>query len=317
MADRRATIQSGYVPVLIYTPVVLAHDRGYYQQFGVTSRLERLPTGADIVPHTLSGRFDVGIGGPGPDFWQAISEGRRLRLIAPLHAERPPAATPLIVRRDLFDSGEVASVEDLRGRPVSSLSLGAPLFWLASALETEDLTVDDVDLQIIGYDDVGAALSDGTIDAALLGEPLVTDLIDNGIATRLASDFVDGLQPTYLFALQETLDERRDDLVRFTAGYLLACADLESRDPARSWNADHVLESIASFTGIQGAEINEAMHPSYEPAATFHAGSLQRLYDFFLDRGAIAPIPNFDPESLIDETVGRDAVALIEGGTSP
>lgn len=313
MPDQRATIQSGYVPVLIYTPVVLAHDRGYYQRFVVDAQLNRLPTGADIVPNTLAGRFDLGIGGPGPDFWRAIAEGHRLRLIAPMHAERPPAATPLIVRRDLFDSGEVSSVEDLRGRPVSSPSLGAPLFWLASALETEGLTVDDVDLQVIGYADVGPALADRTVDAALLGEPLVTDLIDSGIATRLASDFVDGLQPTYLYTLQETLDERRDDLVRFVAGYLLACADLQSRDPARSWNADHVLQTIATFTEIQSAEIIEAMHPSYEPTATFHTGSLQRLYDFFLNHGAITPIPDFDPESLIDESIGRDAVALIEG----
>lgn len=306
------TVRSGYVPVLIYTPVVLARDRGYYDQLGIDARLERLKTGADIVPFTLSGRFDVAVGGPGPDFWRALADGYNLRLIAPLHAERPPAVTPLLVRADLVETGAVESVADLRDRPVSSPSPGVPLFWLDSALRSGGLGVEDVDLRIVGYGDVGAAFQSGEIDAALLGEPLVADLVERGLAIRLASDFVDGLQPTYLYCLRSTLEDRRDEIVRFVAGYLRACADLESDDSKRSWQAESTRLTVASFTDVGNQAIPDPMRPTYEPEATFRYGSLERLYRFFVNRGDVEPMSGFEPSSLIDAAVGPDALALLQ-----
>ncbi|CAN5625838.1 hypothetical protein BH23CHL2_BH23CHL2_14420 [soil metagenome] len=303
MSGERASIRSGYVPVMIYAPIVLAWDRGYYADAGIDVELTSLPTGRDIVPNLLSGRFDVAAGGPGPDFWQALASGHDIRLIAPLHAERPPATTPLIVRADLFDSGEITSVEDLRGRPVSSPSAGTPLFWLHSALASGGLTIDDVDLRIVPYDDVGDAFERKEIDAALLGEPLVTELIDQRLAGRLESDFVDGLQPTYLYTLSETLEARHDDIAAFVSAYLRACADLASGDPDRGWSAPSTLETIANFTDVSGVEVAESMHPVFEPEGRFRRGSIVRIYDFFVSRGVVQPIPDFEPDSLIDERV--------------
>lgn len=301
--DGGEPLRSGYVPVMIYAPLVLARARGYYAEAGIEVDLLALPTGRDIVPNLLSGRFDIAAGGPGPDFWAAVAAGHDIRLIAPLHAERPPATTPLIVRADLFDSGEIASVDDLRGRPVSSPSSGTPLFWLHSALERGGLTLDDVQLRIVPYDEVGAALARGEIDAALLGEPLVTDLIDRGIAARLESDFVDGLQPTYLYSLAETLETRRAAVSSFVSAYLRACADLQSGDPDLGWSAPSTLEVIATFTDVPGVEVAESMHPHYEPAGRFRRGSVARVYEFFVSRGMVERIDGFEPDGLIDESV--------------
>lgn len=303
MNGEEVDIRSGYVTVLIYAPLVLARDRGYFSEAGLSVDMTPMPTGKEIVPNLISGRFDIAAGGPGPDFWQALADGYDIRLIAPMHAERPPATTPLIVRADLFDSGEITSVDDLRGRPVSSPSPGTPLFWLHSALESGGLTLDDVDLRFVQYHDVGAAFERKEIDAALLGEPLVTDLIDRRLAARLESDFVDGLQPTYLYTLRETLESRFDDIAAFTGAYLRACADLQSGDHDRNWNAPSTLATIAEFTDVPDVEVVESMHPVYEPEGRFRRGSVGRIYDFFVSRGEVEPIPGFDPDRLIDERV--------------
>ncbi|HLT20710.1 MAG TPA: ABC transporter substrate-binding protein [Thermomicrobiales bacterium] len=312
-ANASGLVRSGYVPVMIYAPIVLAQARGYYADAGVEVELRAMPTGRDIVPNLVSGRFDIAAGGPGPDFWQALRDGHDIRLIAPLHAERPPATTPLIARADLFDSGEVASVEDLRGRPVSSPSPGVPLFWLHSALERGGLTLDDVDLRFVPYDQVGAAFQRREIDAALLGEPLVTDLIDRGIAARLESDFVDGLQPTYLYTLAETLETRRDEITRFVSAYLRACADLQSGNLDLGWSAASTMDVISHFTDVPGVEVAESMHPIYEPEGRFRRGSIARIYDFFVARGDVEPIDGFDPDSLIDESI----VEALRDGSHP
>ncbi len=45
------------------------------------------------------------------------------------------------------------------------------------------------------------------------------------------------------------------------------------------------------------------MRPIFEPEGQFRRGSIGRIYDFFVSRGAIEPIPDFDPDSLIDESI--------------
>lgn len=304
-------IRCDYLPVLVYTPIVLAQRRSYYQGLGLEVALESLTSGAEAIPNLLSGRLDVATCGPGPTFWQAVRQGHDVRIIAPLHAEHPPATTPLIVRASLFDSGEVDTVADLRGRPVASPSPGVPLYWLASALESGGLTFDDVELRSVPYTEVGTAFERGDVDAALLGEPLATALVERGIAARLASDFVDGLQATYLFTRQESLQERGEEITRFVAGYLRACQDLESGDQRRGWAAPDVVELVADFTGTPGYEVMELVHPQYEPQGRFQEGSLERIYEFFVAHHMIDPIPNFKPASLIEHSVTRDALAML------
>lgn len=314
MPTASPALRSCYIPVLIYTPAVLARARGYYQALGLDVRLERLATGANLMPFTLNGTLDVTIGGAGSDYFNALAAGHELRLLAPFHAERPPAVTPLLVRADLHASGAVRKVADLRGRPVSAPTPGAPLYWLASALESGGLTVRDVDLRYVGYGDVGAAFERGELDGALLGEPLVSDLVARGLAVRLADDFVDGLQPTYLYCLRSVLDERRTDIVRFVAGQLRVYADLASGDPARAWDAPDTLAVITDFTDVPSARIAAAQRPFYDPRGRFQPESLERLYRFFVDNGYVEPLPTFDPAALIDPTIVPEALALLEQG---
>ncbi len=312
MVDEPAPIRSSYLPVLVYTPIVLARQRGHYERFGISAETVQLAAGSEAIPALLAGDLEIAVCGPGPNYWQAIDQGHDLRIIAPLHAERPPATTPLVVRSDLFDSGEIDTVADLRGRPVASPSPGVPLYWLALALESGGLTLADVELRDIPYTRIGEAFAAGEVDAALFGEPLATALIEQGLIARLASDFVDGLQATYLSTRGSILRERRDEIVRFVAAYLQACRDLESADNQRNWASPETVALIASFTHTPEYDVMDVVRPRYEPDGRFREGSLERLYEFFIAQGMISPIPNFKPASLIEHSVTRDARSLLE-----
>src|SRR5690606_31629813 len=181
-AEELTDVSIGYVPVLIYAPVMIAHDKGYFEERGINSTLNPLPGGADLVTLTANGEFDIGIAGAGPAFFNAIQRGVELTVIAPLHFERPPLATPLMVSKERYDSGELTSVEDLRGKKVSVNARGATEYWLDQALRQGGLTIEDIDLQELGFGDVAAALESGALDAAMLGEPLATQAEQNGIA---------------------------------------------------------------------------------------------------------------------------------------
>src|SRR5690606_6791420 len=135
----------------------------------------------------------------------------------PLHFERPPLATPLMVSKERYDSGELDSIEKLEGKKVSVNARGATEYWLDQALRQGGLTIEDIDLQELGFGDVAAALESGALDAAMLGEPLATQAEQNGIAVRLTDDFVSDFQPTFVFVNTSFAEENRDLVVNFLA----------------------------------------------------------------------------------------------------
>ena len=128
------------------------------------------------------------------------------RLIAPLHTERPPVATPLTVRKALWDSGEVRSVADLKGRRVALNSkASATEYWLYAALATGGLTPNDVDVVELPFPDAVAAMANGVLDASLIGEPNAVLGEQNGALVRLSEDFIARLAGT-------AKDERKERL---------------------------------------------------------------------------------------------------------
>jgi len=76
-------VKMGYVPVSIFAPVFVAKEKGYFAEQGLDVSLEPFPGGSDPVVLTASGQLDLGIGGAGPAFWNAIAQGLPIKVIAP------------------------------------------------------------------------------------------------------------------------------------------------------------------------------------------------------------------------------------------
>ena len=72
-----------------------------------------------------------------------------------------PEWSALVVRGD----SDIASVADLAGKSVAATPGTDPYFFLLQALETEGLTIDDVQLQNLQHADGRAALDAGSVDA--------------------------------------------------------------------------------------------------------------------------------------------------------
>src|SRR3546814_13524554 len=83
-----------------------------------------------------------------------------------------PAVNALVVRKDLYDSGEIKSAADLKGRTIAITARGQFTHLLAGkALESGGHTVDDARLVTMSYPDMVAAFDGGSIDAAAFVEP--------------------------------------------------------------------------------------------------------------------------------------------------
>lgn len=301
------SITVGNIPVLIYAPVMIALEKEYFAEQGLDVQLENLAGGADMVTLTATGEFDIGIGGTGPAFFNAIDRGVELKVIAPLHFERPPQATPLVVSRERFESGELTEIEDLRGLSVAVNARGATEYWLDQVLRKGGMTIEDIDLQTLPFPDVPAALESGALDAAMLGEPLATRAVQEGLVTILDEDFISDFQPTFVWVNPEFADENRDLVVAFLAAYLRASRDMVGDD----WDSDENLAILEEYTSVSPDLIREASRSYWEPNGEIRAQDLTALQEFFGERGLLEYEEPIDPEELIDRSFVEEALEEI------
>jgi NitT/TauT family transport system substrate-binding protein len=298
----------GYVPVSIFAPVFVAKEKGYFAEQGLDVDLEPFPGGSDPVVLTASGQLDLGIGGAGPAFWNAIAQGLPIKLIAPGHAEGNPVATPLMISKASCESGAIASVADLKGKKVSVNARGATEYWLSQALSTGGLTLDDIDLQTLAFPDAVAALQSGAVDAAMVGEPLATKAEQDGIAVRLATDFpVQDVQPTVIFANEDFLKNNPEAATGLVTAYLKASRDLTGDgflDPTN-------LAIIEQYTKVPAALIAASVKPVYAVDGQINFDGLAKLQTFFRERGLLEYDKDLDPKQIADTQYVDAALAKL------
>lgn len=307
-AGELTEVKMGYVPVSIFAPVFVAKEKGYFAEQGLDVTLEPFPGGSDPVVLTASGQLDLGIGGAGPAFWNAIAQGLPIKVIAPGHAEGNPVATPLMISKANCESGAISSVADLKGKKVSVNARGATEYWLAQALGTAGLTIDDIDLQTLAFPDAVAALASGAVDAAMVGEPLATKAEQDGIAVRLLSDFpVQDVQPTVIFANEGFLADNPEAATGLVTAYLKASRDLTGagyNDPAN-------LAIIEQYTQVPAALVAASVKPIYAVDGEINLAGLATMQSFFRERGLLEYDQDLDPAQIVDTQYVDAALATL------
>jgi NitT/TauT family transport system substrate-binding protein len=307
LPENATTVSFGYLPVSIFAPVFVAYEKGYFAEYGLDVQLQSFPGGTDMVLQAATGDLDLGIGGVGPAYWNAASQDLGLKIIAPGHSEGNPVASPLMISAKACADGSITSVADLKGKKVSVNAPGATEIWMAKALETGGLTLDDVELQFLSFPDAVVALESGAIDAAIIGEPVASAAENNGIAVRLVQDIpVEGIWPTMIFGNEEWITSNPDAAAGVVAGYLRA-----SRDLTENFNDPLNLAIIQKYTEVDPALIAQSVKPVYSTDGTIDLASLSTLQDFFRGRGQLEYDENIDPATLVDPAPGEKALELL------
>ena len=221
-------VRTGYVPVLIWAPFYIAVEKGYFKDLGLDVQMEPLQGGSDAVIQLASGNFDVAAGGAGVGFWNAVDRGVKFIVVSPLHTETARQATPLVTSKTNYNSGKIKTVADLKGKKVAVNAQGSATdYWLGAALQTGSLTIKDVNYTVVAFADVPAALANGAIDAAMLGEPLVTQAEDKGLVVRIADGFIPNFQVTSIYYNPDFPKTKPDAAKNFIIGFLKGCRDLQ------------------------------------------------------------------------------------------
>lgn len=310
-------VSVGIVSSLSDSIILIADERGYFADQGLKVDLAKYDSAARMIPLLGADRLDVGAGAPSAGLYNAVSRDIDLKIVADKGELRKNYNyMPLLVRKDLVDSGEVKTAADLKGLKVAEPAEGtATSSTLGSILGAEGLEYADVSHEFIGFPDHVAAFANGSIDAALTTEPTATKILESGTAVRVgdSTDVYDGQQLAVVLYSSGFAEKRANVAQCFMNAYVHAAVDYSTAVEGGTWDgdgADEIVKIISDRVGLPADVITKTV-PSYvNPTAALNVDSLIQDYEFFKSQGMIEA--DVDVESLIDNSFVDNATTAAE-----
>jgi len=171
---KTVSIQIDGAAVPYYAPLYVAQENGYFAEEGLNVEFY-YAAAADIVKNVASGNVEFGF--PNADAVVAAkSQGIPVKVVHTTYQEGLGAI--------IFgtDSG-IKTPADLKGKKVAVTSLGsANYFQLQAAMESVGLSINDVNVEIVGTGAILTALTEGQVDAIAFSKLRTIELNNAGYA---------------------------------------------------------------------------------------------------------------------------------------
>jgi NitT/TauT family transport system substrate-binding protein len=280
----------------------VAFEKGYFADQGLDVELQNFPSAGPMVAPLASGALDAGGGQFGVSYLNAIGDAFDVKAVASLSSQPDGfGAVPLVVRKDLFDSGEITGPADLAGREFGiNVERGTAEYLAAQALGSAGLTIDDVDVKTLPFPEMLPAFANGAIEAAILPHPLAARALGEGFVTVLieGDDITDTPQNGMVYLGQRLLaPENRELAIRFLSAYLLAVRDLQGD----GWKSDENAAILSEYTNVPVPAIQNGVPFFFDPDGNPNTDSLEHIQQYHFDRG----YTNLDAPLSIDELFDR------------
>jgi NitT/TauT family transport system substrate-binding protein len=283
---------------LQYLPIMLAADKGYFSDAGVDVEIVKYQGSANTqIPLLARGDLDLSPAVSGPSLFNQYTQGFRIKLVANLTLPKAGYrdGVVFVVRKDIWDEGEIRTIKDLKGHEVAGAAEGSPVdFLIRNALTSNQLTPTDVGLthKARSPPDLLEFLRSNIVEVIAVAEPLATLAETQGLGVRWLGyeALIPWYQETYLAASEEFATGRTEDLRELLEAYFRAVHDINAANGV--WTPE-LLETATAWTG-QSAEVLQHMGGLlyYSPDGRIDERALDRVQTFWIGEGLVTdPVP--------------------------
>lgn len=300
-----STVDVGYVELPTFAPLFVADAKGYFSDEGLDVNLEKVKSGQDAIPLASSGKLDAVVAGFSAGTLSAIETGLDVKIVGSMGVaggknERPPTA--LIVRKDLYDSGEVTSVADLKGRDIGALggATSTSAFYVGMALEEVGASIGDVTFTQLDSPDMPTALKTGSIDAALSSAPFWNLAVDDGTAVKLWAP-PEGTSGTGVLYGGQFLTS--SNAQKFFNALTRAAQDLQGEVRY----SDENLKIIGDATGQTPEQVKSVPLYTWYPDLKPVPDQLADMEKAWMELGALDYSDPLDPDTYVDSSFAENS----------
>ena len=286
----------------------IADAKGYLQQEGVEATFIVFDSSARMVAPLATGDIDVGSGAINAATYNAFQRGITMRAVADKARNKGDYSyQALVVRKDLWDSGAVRSLKDLKGRKfVTTANGGNESAVIEEALRAVGLTSADLDMSLLSMPQQVAAYASGALDASILPEPFLSAAIKQGTVvsltpmSKLRDDDVSGVivyGDAFIKTRPEVARKVMRAYIRGLRDYVDALKDSRLAGPG----ADEVVDIIARYSTVKDKDVLRSIIPHYvDPDGKVGVESLRKDWSYFRDAKLIQGDVSID--QVIDDS---------------
>jgi NitT/TauT family transport system substrate-binding protein len=202
---------------------------------------------AERLALLISGGLDIDAGNLNAGILNVLSQEPNIKVVADRGHAQPGECTyqGILVRKDLFESGQITDAAGLKGQVISSSTTGTTGFFLSNYLAQANLTLKDVTISDIPNAGEIDAFANKTLGAIVATEPDITRILNAGNAVLLvgSQDAIGTFQSSLMTFGKHLVVDDREAGARFLAGYLKGVRQYNEGKTERN------LQIIAEATG--------------------------------------------------------------------
>jgi len=270
-------------PFVTFVPFYIAEEEGYYAEQNLEVELISVTVNQEILPALSSGQVDVSSGLISAGLLNAIDRGGSFKIVADKGFVDPNNCDnyALVARRDLAEAGTFESVADLRGHTVNVVPATFLEYYLATLLETEGLTMDDIEISDVPVPAQPEAFEQKTLELTLNSEPWVTRFQDAGHSPVLTppSELVPDAEAAVVLYGPTLLNENEDVANRFMTAYLKAVRQYNEGKTPRN------IELLAEFSNIDPEFLERMCWPALRTSGELNVQAVLDFQDWALEAG--------------------------------
>jgi NitT/TauT family transport system substrate-binding protein len=287
----------------------VAQEKGYFAEQNLDVEFVQINSGAVMTTELANGNLDASGGSPGAGMYNAVRQGIPMKIVADKGSSHPGHGYfAFVVRKDLAD--QIKRPADLRGRvlAVTGHRAGASSEVTIGRLLAQDgVKESEVKLINMTFGDIVAALGTGKIEAAVLIEPLVTQVVARDIAVMWKR--VDEVYPSQQYgALMygPGIIKRPDVANRFMVAYVKAARYyndvLQGKIPK-----DELVAILTKHTSVKDRALYDRMKfPGIDPNGALNLEGMRYDVDWWVANGRMKE--KVDLERIVDTSYSKAAV---------
>ncbi|MBE3102904.1 MAG: ABC transporter substrate-binding protein, partial [Bacilli bacterium] len=231
----------------------IAKEKGYFDDYNIEVEFATFANSDDMLPALASGEVDIAGGISSASFFNAISQGIDVKIIADKgHNEKGKSYFTFVIGADKQD--EIKDYSDLKGKRIAVSSQNAVDDYIFhQMLDHTGLKKDDVEFVLMpDFGSMMGAIANGSIDAALQIEPLITKGVTQGIHVRFgdATDFAPEAQIALVLGSPQFIQDEQDVSLRFMAAYLKGVRDYNDAFK-KGEGKDEIINIMTQYTALK------------------------------------------------------------------
>jgi NitT/TauT family transport system substrate-binding protein len=266
------------LPYLTYTTFHISEQERYFEEQGLDVEFVKFPTSPQAIPMLAQGDLDVVAGAMSASLMNAIAQNINVRIVAGREVINTECENVgLVVRTDLYESGEIDTIEEVRGRTVVIPALASlHHFVLTEILDSAGMNLNDVTVDKMRSQDIVVALDNGAIEAAVVGNPSLDDILENdhGVLLQGVSELLPLFQQSYLIFGPSLLDDRPEVGEKFMVAYIQGLRDWAEGKSERN------LEMAVEFTGMDRETLLDICWNPVDPDGNYDIGDVLAFQDW-------------------------------------